>query len=359
MTSFLIKRTNSNYPDITLKILYIGSLNQHSNSYRRYLSLKNICTGVSEIDTDPYLLVPLFGGLQYHYSWGPGIIKLNRDVRKLISNNSYDIILVDNKPYLFSRTLKKIKKHHPFCKISNLITDDPFGLYAKSWGLSRKTAALYDIIFVQRSVNVEEFKRSGAKNVALCYRSFDPLFNRPLVLDESDREKYEAEIGFVGTYESYRAAYISFLIEKGIRVSVTGDGWENKDFWNIVRPYYRGPSVYGEEYIKTINGMKVALHFLRHANRDEQDSRTFEIPACGVFMLAESSTLQKQLFIDGEEAVFFETKEELLEKVNYYLIHIEERKRIALNGYKRCLESGYSHQARMENVLSVINYLPA
>jgi spore maturation protein CgeB len=69
--------------------------------------------------------------------------------------------------------------------------------------------------------------------------------------------------------------------------------------------------VYEEEYIKTINGMEIALHFLRHGNRDEQDSRTFEIPACKVFMIAESSELHLQLFKENEEAVFFSSKKEL------------------------------------------------
>lgn len=320
--------------------------------------MKQITAGVSEIDTEPYITIPFFGGLQYHYSWGPGVIKLNRHIRKLIDKKSFDIILVDNKPYLFPATLKAIKKKQPACKIANLITDDPFGLYAGSWGLCRKTAALYDIIFVQRTVNISEFKNAGAKNVDVCFRSFDPAFNRPLE-PGADAEKFHTEVGFVGTYESFRASYIAYLIENGIKVSVTGDGWEGKKYWDIVRPYYKGPSVYGEDYIKTINGMQVALHFLRHANRDEQDSRTFEIPACKVFMLAEASALQKELFRENEEVVFFETKEELLEKVKYYRLNEAERKRIALNGYNRSIQSSYSHQARMENVLQKITSLLA
>jgi spore maturation protein CgeB len=125
----------------------------------------------------------------------------------------------------------------------------------------------------------------------------------------------------------------------------------------MIEPFYQGESTYGESYIKTINGMDIALHFLRHGNRDEQDSRTFEIPACGVFMLAEKSDTHLSLFEDGNEAVFFNTKEQLLEKVKYFLEHEDERKAIARAGLARCLQSGYSHERRLSQVLHTIEVL--
>ena len=144
------------------------------------------------------------------------------------------------------------------------------------------------------------------------------------------------------------------LIKNNIPVSVSGDGWPKGKHWSIVQPFYKGPSIYGEAYIHTINGMDVALHFLRHGNRDEQDSRTFEIPACKVFMIAERSELHTRLFKEDEEAVFFSSKEELLQKVKHYLDAKESRDRIALNGYKRSFESGYTHEERMKMVVEKI-----
>jgi len=74
-------------------------------------------------------------------------------------------------------------------------------------------------------------------------------------------------------------------------------------------------------------------------------------------MLAERSELHLQLFREDQEAVFFGSKEELLKKVTYYLKAKEERKKIALNGYKRCLTSQYDHHSRMVEVLNAINEL--
>jgi hypothetical protein len=316
--------------------------------------LNKVCGNTIALNTDPYILPKYISGFQHHFNIGPGIYLLNKKIRKLVKQNQYDIVLIDNKSYLSKKTLLYIKKHLPSAKIANLLTDDPFGKFARSWGLIKRTASLYDIFFVQRKVNIDEFKNTGAKRVELCFRSFDPQYNRPVILEKKDFIKYHARIGFVGTYENVRASYVAHLIQNDIPVSVTGNDWPGGEYWNIIKPYYRGPSVYEEDYIKAINGMDTALHFLRHANRDELDSRTFEIPACKVFMIAERSGLHTQLFKENEEAVFFSSKEELLEKVKYYLVHKAERERIALNGYNRCFNSGYTHEERMKNVIDTI-----
>jgi hypothetical protein len=339
--------------DKNLSLLYIGSLASWSNSSRRYKALAQL-SDAQALDTDPYLLLKYISGFQHHLNKGPGIYLLNRRIRKVVKEQPFDIIWVDNKAYLTTKTLVCIKEQQPVTKIVNLITDDPFGKFSRSWSLFKKTISHYDAFFVQRQVNQEEFLKQGAKKVELCYRSFDPDFERPVVLSEEERKLRGAAVGFVGTYENVRASFIAFLIENGIPVSVTGNDWPGGEYWEIIKPFYKGPSVYNDDYIKAINGLDIALHFLRHANRDEQDSRTFEIPACKRFMLAESSEVHTQLFKENEEAVFFSSKEELLEKVKQYLADPTGREQIALNGYNRCYNSGYTHLERMKTVLKLV-----
>lgn len=336
------------------RILYIGSMNPHSNSYRRCVTLKELDCAVDTIDTDPFLFRRFFSGIQHHLNVGPGISSLNRKVIKMASEKEYDIIWVDNKPYLTKATLKKLAQVGKGAARVNLLTDDPNGKYRRSWRLIRSTARYYDHFFVQREVNIGELKKWGAKKVSLCYRSFDPAFHRPVELNPTTDARFKCAVGFIGTYEDVRAGYIAHLIRQGISVKVTGNGWENGVGWEQIKDNYCGPSVYGEDYIKHINGMDIALHFLRVANRDEQDSRTFEIPACKVFMLAERTALHTMLFEENVEAAFFGSKEELLQKVQYYLAHPEERETIAAKGYEACYTKGYDHKARLKAVLQEV-----
>jgi spore maturation protein CgeB len=71
-------------------------------------------------------------------------------------------------------------------------------------------------------------------------------------------------------------------------------------------------------------------------------------------MIAEGSDVHKILFREDEEAVFFESKEELLAKVKLYLNDKKRRMEIAEKGYKRCYSSGYDHQSRLKEVVSTV-----
>ncbi|MCB9307754.1 MAG: glycosyltransferase [Lewinellaceae bacterium] len=278
----------------------------------------------------------------------------NQKILSAIEINKYDIVWIDKGVTVKSSTLRIIKEKQPDCVLVHLNPDDPFGKYRTGWDVFLKAIPEYDVHFVARIQSIEEYNQYGAKNVYVFDRSYSKNLHRPLDLPFNERTKYEVSVGFIGSHADDRADKIAHLIKNGIPVCVYGDGWKGKSHWKTIQSCHRGPSRYAEEYVKTINGMGIALHFLRHENRDEQDSRTFEIPACGAFMLAERSGKHEMFFKENEEAVFFDTADELLEKARYYLDRPEERAHIAAAGRRRCVESGYDHHSRMKHLLEIV-----
>lgn len=136
---------------------------------------------------------------------------------------------------------------------------------------------------------------------------------------------------------------------------VWGDSkWaEYKDLYSnlIIEP--RG--LFSEDYNKALSAFDISLCFLRKMNFDLQTTRTMEIPACGSMLVAERTPEHEKLFKDREEAAFFSNDEELLEICRYYLKHEDERLKIANNGRKRCVESGYSNKETLRKVLEIFD----
>ena len=58
-------------------------------------------------------------------------------------------------------------------------------------------------------------------------------------------------------------------------------------------------------------------------------------------------------FNEGEEFIAFESKDDMLVKIDYLLTHEDERKEIAENGYKRIVKD-HTYDARIKEMLSLL-----
>lgn len=75
--------------------------------------------------------------------------------------------------------------------------------------------------------------------------------------------------------------------------------------------------------------------------------RAFDIMGAGGFLLSNYQADFLDLFVPGEDFVYYENKEDLLKKIGYYLNHEEERKAIAGNGHdKVAAKHTYRHRVR-------------
>lgn len=81
--------------------------------------------------------------------------------------------------------------------------------------------------------------------------------------------------------------------------------------------------------------------------------RAFDIMGCGGFLLSNFQSDFLEHFVPDEDFVFYESYEDLINKVHYYLENEEERKRIARNGYEK-VKKYHTYENRVEEILSII-----
>lgn len=212
---------------------------------------------------------------------------------------------------------------------------------------------MYDVFFTTKSYGVRELMALGCRRAEFIGNAYDPRTHRPVPVTEEQRAALGGPVGFIGEWEEARARSVMRLVSAGVAVKVWGPSW--RPLRNVSPLLTIGERyLAGDEYARAICAFEINLGFLRKINRDRQTQRSVEIPACGGFMLAERTEEHLALFVEGEEAEFFDSDDELVRKTFYYLEHPAERRRIARAGRERCLRSRYSNHERIRSMLAIV-----
>ena len=99
---------------------------------------------------------------------------------------------------------------------------------------------------------------------------------------------------------------------------------------------------------------KINLNITLRSIRSGIPLRCMEIMSCGGFLLTNFQSDFLKHFHAGEDFVFFENKKDLLQKIDYYLIHEEERLAIAESGYQKVLKN-HSFDTIFQKIYNIIN----
>jgi spore maturation protein CgeB len=340
-----------------MKILFVAELRDESRAKQRLLALKDLghtllgCS--SMVASGSQANKPtLWHRIRWKLGYPLDTVNLNQVLWNSAQEFSPDLIWIEKILTLYPSTYQKLRQLLPKAKIVFYSEDDIFMRHNRSSYL-KQSLPLFDLVFTTKPRNLEELPQLGAKKVFCIYQAYDRSLHQPIALTPDEQAKWGADVSFIGTFERDRAEKMIYLAEQGISVRVWGSNWQR---WRKQHPNLRieQQPVYNDDFIKVICSSKINLNFLRKANRDRHTSRSLEIPACQAFMLAERTDEHLQLFQEGKEAEFFDSKKELLSKIQFYLKAEDKRKVIARASRPRCLDSGYSHHDRLKVMLGEI-----
>jgi len=305
--------------------------------------------------TSTNIIFRLYSKLEYRFSFGLIVSKINRDLVNIAIKNKPDLLFI-YRPILISvNTLNVIKAKSPNTTIVSYNNDNPFSyLYRRGyWARHIKSIAKYDLVYAYRPSNIDQYKASGAKRVELLLPWFIKQRTFPISLNESELIKYKTDVVFVAHYENDgRLEMIRKLIEAGIKVSLYGPEWNNVIINDpLLKKYYPVKYLTDDEYTKVLCGSKIAIALYSYLNNDVYTRKCFEIPATETLMLAKRSEEMLELFNENEECIFFDDTKELIEKIHFYLKENKLRQEIAFNGYNRVINSGHDVLSRAQYIL--------
>jgi len=191
------------------------------------------------------------------------------------------------------------------------------------------------------------------------YRTLKPVYPDKLVyfpfgvsrefhmtgpLSTRDRQRFTADVAFVGTYYPERCALIHYLnMQLDTPVSIWGRGWRQ----------CRGISHHGAlslaDSLKVYRCARISLNLHHVDTPNGCNMKYYEIPAAGGFQICDRQPLMDTTDL-GRQTVACRSLPEFAEQVKYYLAHEQQRQQIT-EANTHAVFSTADYQARLDDLL--------
>ena len=200
---------------------------------------------------------------------------------------------------------------------------------------------------------VERFRAAGVRAEYLRI-GFDPRVLGRLEVEGAERERHEAV--FVGALNRTQHSSGNAVIERAAaRAPIEfwgydAAGWPES---SPIRARYNGEA-WGIDMFRVLYESKVALN--RHievAERYANNMRLYEATGVGTMLLTDEKQNLDELFVPGREIATYRDEDELVERLNHYLEHDDERREIAAAGQARTLRE-HTYRHRMQELLAIL-----
>ena len=299
---------------------------------------------------------------QNKYMFGPIISNLNNDLIHKANLINPDVIFIYRGSHILKKTLVEIKISNPSAILIGYNNDDPFSpLYPIwKWRHFKSSISIYDLMLSYRKSNIKDYYRYGAKNVKLFRSWFVKNKNFITDLTDEQRNKYECDVVFVGHYENDgRINYLEEIEKCGFKLKIFGpEEWNEKILKSkYLKKHFPVSLVWDNDYNLALNGAKIALCFFSKLNRDTYTRRVFEITATKTLLLSEYTDEMSSLFESDKEAIYFSSKDEMIEKIKFLLNNDRKCQEISNLGYKKVFANLHSINDRAIELTQFISEL--
>jgi hypothetical protein len=251
-------------------------------------------------------------------------------------NHKIDIILGQMWADIISPSVLKHFKNLGII-IINISMDDklPSMWYGKNHG----TLGLKDGLDLVLTTVKECCSWYWAENIPSLYW---PLGSSNEIFYESDNR--DIDISFIGNNYGYRGRIINSLINSGLPVTAYGYGWANG-------------YIDSKKAAEVLSRSKISLGIatVGHTkNIYTMKLRDFDAPMSGALYITQYNKELEHLYISGEEIIFYDSIEELIQKIKYYLANDAVRTRIAAAGKKKAMMN-YKWENRFTSIIDLIS----
>jgi len=275
-----------------------------------------------------------------------GLSRLSNVIEDNIIQNQVSLLLIEtSSPLLNPFFILYLKKKYKLMVVSFAMDDE----FKFEW-ISSIYATISDIVLTFDYVSVARYRQAGI-NAFFFMHSIDisyQIFNKK-------NDKYKNDVTFVGKVEDKpsRQELLEYLKSNSVDTKVfASNGASDPSFLSTEDMY----AVYSNSIINlSFSGITSGkfTHILGERIRGAK-ARPFEILLVNGFCLCEFSISTSKWLEHEKEIVFFYSKKDLAEKIQYYLANPDEAKEIARAGSLKVIET-FSSEAIAKKFLKCVN----
>jgi len=327
-----------------MKILISGYHNPHFITITEYIerAIRTLGHELCVFD-DRQHIIP--GRLRKQIQW-LSVLDLhciNQQFKSIALHKKPDIIIVTGGHRIMPETIKTLKGKN--IEIILWTIDAPIDFQPII-----DVARHYDHVFCQGTEAIELLEKTGIKGARWIPMACDPDLHHPVALTDKDFSELSHDVVFVGSYYPNRAELFSRLTS--FDLAIWGPGWDQLESTSSLRKHIMGAHTTPSQWLKIYSAAKIVLatHYQNPEGRFpvyQASPRIFEVLACGAFLLSDRQKDVLDLFEDGKHLVCFESPDDLVSKVRYFLNHPSERHLIAKQGQEEVLKNHtYIHRIK-------------
>jgi spore maturation protein CgeB len=282
------------------------------------------------------------------------IDKMNISLYNTVLSYKPDLALILAGETITTETLSKIRKDG--IVTANWFMDSVYSPHRKSF--VEEISPYYDFFFIIDSLEVLKCVKISARYVYWLPLALDPTLHKTVYLNDGAKQKYGSNVSFVGTVIPVRDDILEAVANFGLNIwappiSAYGSWIARKP---ALAGCYKGGPIFGEDVVKIYNASKivVSMDSLYGSQIFSVTPRVFEVAGCGSFHLSNFNKQLSELHFEiGKDIVCYNTKDDLIKLIKYYLENGDERAVIAKNAQKIAYKyHTYAH--RIEEMVSFI-----
>jgi glycosyltransferase involved in cell wall biosynthesis len=270
--------------------------------------------------------------------------RINRDLLRLARETRPDVFVETGGHRILPSSVDRMRRNGVATVLWTIDAPTDFGPVVKA-------APHYDSVVCGGTEAIELLEQAGVTGATWLPFACSPARHRAPALSADDRERFGADVAFVGSHYPNRADVLARLAN--LDLAIWGPGWNRLPEADPLRSRLRDDHVDPEDWAKIYAASRVVVIIHYQDGRvpcHQASPKVYETLACGGFAVVDDQKDVFALFEDGYHLVRFRDPDRLAAEIEALLSRPDHCTSIARRGREEVL-SKHTYRHRVQSLL--------